>query len=235
VGDPVYGYLGQRMGAYAEYVCIPENGNVALKPTTMSYEEATAVPYGAIMAASLLRKAPVQRRQKVLVNGASGAIGAAAVQLARYYGAEVTGVCGTPRLEFVQALGADKVIDYTQEDFTQSGETYDLIFDILGKGSFTRSKKVLAENGRYLLASFKTKQLLQMLWTSITGSRQKVICALANENAESLVFVKELIEAGHYKSIVDRCFPPEAAAEAHCYVQAGGKMGNVVIQWPLQA
>ncbi len=227
-GDPVFGYSGQRMGAYAEYLCMPEAGSVALKPVNMSFEEATAVPYGAIMALNLLKKANLQSGQKVLINGASGAIGSAAVQLAKYYGAEVTGVCSTPRLAYVKALGADKVIDYTQADFTQNGETYDLVFDILGKHSFSRCKRVLKENGRYLLASFKTKQLMQMLWTSMVGS-QKVICALSTEKAEDIRFIKELVEAGQFKSILDRCYPLDQAAEAHRYVESGLKQGNVII------
>jgi NADPH:quinone reductase-like Zn-dependent oxidoreductase len=227
-GDAVFGYLGQRMGAYAEYLCMPEAGSVVLKPVNMSYEEATTVPYGAIMALNLLKKAKLQQGQKVLINGASGAIGSAAVQLAKYYGAEVTGVCGTPRLAYVKALGADKVIDYTQEDFTQSGETYDLIFDILGKSSFSLCKKVLKENGSYLLASFKTKQLFQMLWTSIAGD-QKVICTLSAEKAEDLKFIKELVEAGKFKTILDRRFPLTQAAEAHQYAESGLKQGNIII------
>jgi len=234
-GDQVFGYRGANFGAYAEYLCMPEDGSVAIKPANMTHEEAAAVPYGGIMALNLLSKANIQPGQKVLVNGASGGIGSAAVQLAKYYGAEVTGVCGTPRLEFVKSLGADKVIDYTQEDFTQSGETYDLIFDILGKSSFSRCKSSLKQNGRYLLASFKMRQLFQMLWTSIIGSlpgRQtgkKVICALSTESAEDLIFIKELIEAGKYISIIDRRYPLEQTAEAHRYVEAGHKKGNVVI------
>jgi NADPH:quinone reductase-like Zn-dependent oxidoreductase len=228
VGDPVFGYRGQNMGAHAEYVCMPENGLVASKPSTMTYEEAAAVPYGALTALSLLRKVNLQSGQKVLINGASGAIGSAAVQLAKYYGAEVTGVCSTPRLEMVKALGADKVIDYTQTDFTQSGETYDLIFDILGKSSFARCQRSLKPNGRYLLASFKMKQLFQMLWTSRFGS-QKVICALSSENPDDLLFIKELAEAGKLKSIVDRCYPLELAAEAHRYMETGNRHGSVII------
>ena len=228
-GDQVFGYLGQNMGAYAEYCCVAETGAVAVKPANMRYEEATTVPYGAIMAMGLLKKVNIQRGQKVLINGASGAIGSAAVQLAKYYGAEVMAVCGTPRLEFVKSLGADKVIDYTKEDFTQRGETYDMIFDVLGKSSFSRCKQVLKGNGRYLLASFKTKQLLQMVWTSLFGN-QKVICALASESPEDLVFIKELIEAGKFKAIIDRCYPLEQTAEAHRYVETGQKKGNVVIR-----
>jgi NADPH:quinone reductase-like Zn-dependent oxidoreductase len=229
-GDPVFGYLGQNMGAYAEYFCMPEDGVLAIKPANITYEEAASVPMGAIMAIHLLRnKGNIQPGQKVLINGASGGIGSAAVQITKDAGAEVTGVCGTPRLEFVKALGADHVIDYTQEDFTQNGETYDLIFDILGKGSFSRSKDSLTPNGRYLLASFKMKQLFQMLWTSITGSSKKVICAIAPGSTEDLVAVKALVEAGKLKSVIDKTFPMEQAAEAHRYVESGQKKGPVVI------
>lgn len=228
-GDAVFAYLGMNMGANAEYVCIPEAGSVALKPSNLGYEEASTLPYGAIMATSLLAKANLQRGQKVLINGASGGIGSMAVQLAKHFGADVTGVCGTPRLEFVKSLGADRVIDYTKEDFTQNGETYDLIFDILGRSSFSQVRRSLKPNGIYLLASFKMKALLQMLWTSITGSKQKVICAFANETSESLTFVKGLVEEGKIKAIVDKRFPMEQAAEAHRYVEGGHKQGNVVI------
>jgi NADPH:quinone reductase-like Zn-dependent oxidoreductase len=180
------------------------------------------------MATSLLRKGNLQSGHKVLINGASGGIGSAAVQLARYYGAEVTGVCGAPRLEYVKSLGADQVIDYTEEDFTQNGETYDLIFDILGKSSFSRCKNSLKQNGIYLLASFKMKPLFQMLWTKMVGSK-KVICAMASEKPEDLVFIKELIEAGKFKSIIDKCYPLEQAAEAHRYVESRLKKGQVVL------
>jgi NADPH:quinone reductase-like Zn-dependent oxidoreductase len=227
-GDQVYGYLGQRMGAYAEYVCISETGVLALKPANLTHEQAAAVPYGAIMATSLLRRANIQPGHKVLINGASGGIGSAAVQLARYYGAEVTGVCGAPRMEYVRSLGADRVIDYAREDFTRDGETYDLIFDVLGKRSFPQVRGSLKPDGVYLLASFKTRHLLQMLRTKMTGS-QKVICALASEKPEDLEFVRELVEAGQFKSIVDRVFPLEQAAEAHRYVESGSRQGAVVI------
>jgi len=205
-----------------------EDGCVAIKPANMTYEEAAIVPYGAIMALNLLRKMNIQSGKKVLVNGASGGIGSAAVQIAKYFGAEVTGVCSTPRLEFVKSLGADKVIDYTKENFTQSGETYDLIFDILGKSSFSCCKSSLKQNGRYLLASFKMKQLFQMLWTSIIGNK-RVICAIAPGSTADLISVKELIEAGKIKSIIDRRFPLEQTAEAHMYIEQGLKKGNVVI------
>ncbi|MCW5882112.1 MAG: NAD(P)-dependent alcohol dehydrogenase, partial [Anaerolineae bacterium] len=227
-GDRVFGYLGQRMGAYAEYLCLPEDGAVALAPRTMTDAEAAAVPYGALMALGLLRRVGIQPGQRVLVNGASGGIGSAAVQLARYWGAEVTGVCSTPRLAMVTALGADRVIDYTRQDFTQEDQTYDLIFDVLGRSSFARCKRVLKPNGVYLLASFKSRQLGEMLWTSVAGT-QTVVCALASEKADDLDFIRQLIEAGKYKTIVDRCFPLAQAAEAHRYVEDGHKQGAVVI------
>lgn len=227
-GDAVFGYCGQSMGAYAEYLCMPEKGVLAPKPANMTYEEAAAVPYGAIMALSLLRKQNIGPGQKVLVNGASGGIGPFVVQLAKHYGAEVTGVCGTPRMEYVKSLGAGKVIDYTKEDFSDSNETYDVIVDILGKGSFSRIKRALKPDGRWLLVSFKTKKILQMLWTSLFASK-KVICVLSGEKAEDLVFIKELIEAGKIKTVIDKCFPLAQAAEAHRYVETGHKKGSVVI------
>jgi NADPH:quinone reductase-like Zn-dependent oxidoreductase len=227
-GDQVFGHPGQSFGAYAEYLCVSEDGVLAIKPTNMTYEEAAVVPYGALMALNLLQKINIQPGQKILINGASGGIGSAAVQIAKHFGAEVTGVCGAPRLEFVKSLGADRVIDYAKEDFTQNGETYDVIFDILGKGSFTHCKNSLRPNGILLFASFKIKQLIQMLWTSMIGGR-KVVCAIAPGSAEDLISVKELIEAGKIKAIIDRVYPLEQTAEAHQYVEQGHKKGNVAI------
>ena len=227
-GDQVFGYRGQSMGANAEYLCIRENGLVAIKPANLTYEEAATVPGGGMTALNLLRKVHIQRGHRVLINGASGGIGSAAVQLAKYFGAEVTGVCGTPRLEFVKALGADKVIDYTREDFTKNGETYDLIFDILGKSSFSGCRNSLKANGIYLLASFKMKQLFQMLWTSMTGGK-RVICALSSENPKDLAFIKRLVEEGKIISLVDKRFPLEKTADAHRYVEKGYKTGSVTI------
>jgi NADPH:quinone reductase-like Zn-dependent oxidoreductase len=227
-GDEVFGYLGQRMGAYAEYVCMPANGVLALKPANMSHEQAAVVPMGAMTALALLKRVNVRRGQRVLVLGASGGIGAAAVQLARHAGAEVTGVCGTRRVDFVEALGADHVLDYSKTDFTGSGQTYDLILDVLGKSSFKRCKGSLAPGGCYLLASFKVKQLLQMWWTSLVGGK-RVVCALAPESTEDLLEVRRLIEEGSLKSIIDRTFPLEQAAQAHRYVESGQKQGQVVI------
>ncbi|MCI0555865.1 MAG: NAD(P)-dependent alcohol dehydrogenase [Anaerolineae bacterium] len=227
-GDPVFGYRGPAFGANAEYLCMSENGLVAIKPSHMTFAEAATVPYGAMTALNLLRKVNIQRGQKILINGASGGIGSYAVQLAKHYGAEVTGVCGTPRVALVKALGADHVMDYTQEEFTQNGKTYDVIFDVLSKSSFSRCQNSLTENGIYLLASFKTPQLWQMLATSIRG-RKKVICALSSETPADLLHIKELVEAGKIKTIVDKRFPLEQTAEAHRYMEAGQRAGNVVI------
>jgi NADPH:quinone reductase-like Zn-dependent oxidoreductase len=227
-GDEVFGYSGQRMSAAADYITMPEDGEVAHKPANMSFAEAAVVPYGAITALNLLRKADIQPGQKVLIVGASGSIGAAAVQLAKSYGAEVTGVCSTPRVAFVRALGADKVIDYTREDFTRSGETYDLIFDILGRSSFARCKDSLTPDGRYLLASFKSGDLFDMLRTSVAGSK-KVICALTPTNSGDLPAIKDLIEAGTLKAYIDECFPLEEAAAAHRYVEDGHKKGQIAL------
>jgi NADPH:quinone reductase-like Zn-dependent oxidoreductase len=227
-GEQVFGYLGQRMGAYAEYLCMPDDGIVTLKPANMTFQEAATFPYGSIMALNLLRKVNIGSGQKVLVIGASGAIGSAAVQLTRHYGAEVSGVCSTSKVEFVKSLGANKVIDYTQEDITQSGENYDLIFDVLGRSSFARSKASLKQDGVHLYVSFKMKQLGQMIWTSRSGS-QRVICALASEKPEDLVSIKELFEAGRIKAHLEKSFPLEQAAEAHRYVEGGSNKGPVAI------
>lgn len=228
-GDAVFAYLGMNMGANAEYICLPENGMVALKPANLGYAEAATLPYGAIMAASLLAKVNLQPGQKILVNGASGGIGAMAVQLAKHhYGAQVTGVCGAARMDYVKALGADKVLDYKKQDFTQNGETYNVIFDILGRVSFARAKNSLKPDGILLYASFKGRALFDSLWTSLF-SRKKVVCALADEKTERLELVRELAEAGKIKALVDKRFPLEQAAEAHRYIEAGNRQGNVVI------
>jgi NADPH:quinone reductase-like Zn-dependent oxidoreductase len=228
-GDLVFGYRGMNMGANAEYLCMPETGTIAIKPANLSHAETAVLPYGSLVALNILKKVGIQPGQKVLINGASGAIGSAALQLAKtHYRAQVTGVCGTPRLAFVQALGADEVIDYTKEDFTQNGETYDLILDVLGRSSFARCQGSLKPGGVYLLASFKMKAVWQMLWTSVAGDK-KVICALAGDSAADLAVIKEMVEAGKIKGLVDRCFPLEQAAEAHRYVESGQKRGNVVL------
>lgn len=228
VGDQVFGYRGAKMGSNAEYLCVAEDSSVAVKPSNLSHEEAAGVPYGAIMAIPILKKANIQAGQNVLINGASGAIGSYAVQLAKHYGAEVTGVCSTSKVDYVKALGADHVIDYTKADFANNGKTYDVIFDVLGKSSFAHCKDSLNPNGIHLYGSFKMKQVFQMLWTSFVGNK-KVICALSPEDRNDLVKIRELIEAGEIKSIVDQCYPMEQAAEAHRYIEAGHKKGHVII------
>ena len=227
-GDQVFGYPGPQMRCYAEYRCLPEDGPLGLKPANMSYEEAAVVPYSALMAIDLLRKVDIQSGQQVLINGASGGIGSGTLQLAKHFGAEVTGVCGTPRVGFVESLGADRVIDYTKENFTQNGETYDLIVDVLGKSSFSQCKKSLKEAGKYIMTSFKMRDIVDMLRTSFGGGK-KAKCVILVAKPEDLDFTKELVEAGELKAVIDRRFPLERTADAHRYVESGQKRGNVVI------
>jgi len=229
-GDQVFGIGSEIFGAYAEYACRPEKGALALKPANLTYDEAAAVPFGAGTALYFLRDmAKLQRGQKILVNGASGGVGVYAVQLAKYYGAEVTGVCSTTNVELVKSLGADKVIDYTKEDFTKNGETYDIILDtVVGKTSFSRCKGSLKQNGLYLAVAGGLQEAAQMLWTSITGGK-KVIFGSPVERKEELIFIKELVEAGKIRPVIDRRYPLEQTAEAHRYVDKGHKKGSVVI------
>ncbi len=230
VGDQVFAGAGISLGANAEYICLPEAAAIATKPTNMTYEEAAAIPFGATTSLLFLRdKGTIQNGQKILIYGASGALGTAAVQLAKFFGAEVTGVCSTANLELVKSLGADKVIDYTKEDFTMSPKTYDIVFDTTGKSSFSGCLRSLKQNGIYLRAvHINLAPILRGLWTSIT-SNQKVIGGVAIERKEHLIFLKELIEAGKMKSVIDRRYLLEQTAEAHRYVEQGHKKGNVVI------
>ena len=227
VGDQVFGFSA-NLGAYAEYICLHE-GAVGIKPANMTYEEAAAVPQGALTALHFLRKVNVQSGGKVLIFGASGGVGGYAVQLAKHhFGAEVTGVCRTSKIEYVRSLGADQVIDYNKEDFPKIGQTYDVIFDTIGKSSVLRSKRSLKKEGFYLFATFGLPKLFPFLWLNLTSS-QKVIIGLVEESSEDLIFLKELIEAGKLKTVIDRTYPLEQMAEAHRYVEKGHKKGNVVI------
>ncbi len=228
-GDPVFAPTDMHFGAYAEYICLPSTHAMAIKPINMTFEEAAAVPVGGLNALHFIRKANIQRGQKVLVYGTSGSIGTFAVQLARIFGADVTGVCSTSKIELVKSLGADKVIDYTKEDFTKSGETYDVIFDTIGKSPFSASIRSLKQNGRYLLANPTLSEQLRGLWTSITSSK-KVIVELASYSTEDLIYLKQLVEAGELKSVIDdHRYTLEQIVDAHRYVEQGHKKGNVVI------
>jgi NADPH:quinone reductase-like Zn-dependent oxidoreductase len=205
-GDQVFASAGLRGGAHAEYICIPEDSMVARKPVNMTFEEAAAVPIGANTALYILQEADIQNGQKILVYGASGSVGSYAVQLAKYWGADVTGVCSTANLDWVKELGTDRVIDYTKSDFTQLDETYDVIFDTIRKISPSQCKRLLGGNGVFLSTRSSTK-----------------------ETTENLIFLRELIEAGKLKAVIDRQYPLEEIIEAHKYVDMGHKKGNVVI------
>jgi NADPH:quinone reductase-like Zn-dependent oxidoreductase len=227
-GDKVFGTTGMKFGAYAEYKCLPEDGVIAIKPTNMTHKEAAAIPFGGNTSLHFLKKGKIQRGQKVLIYGASGALGTSAVQLVKYFGAEVTGVCSTSNIELAKSLGADKVIDYTENDFTKSGEEYDIIFDTVGKSPFSGSVNSLKKNGYYLRAvHMDIASVLRGLWVSLT-SNKKVIGG-GGEKVEDLIFLKELAEAGKLKPVIDRTYRLEELAEAHAYVEKGHKKGNVVI------
>jgi NADPH:quinone reductase-like Zn-dependent oxidoreductase len=228
-GDQVFGELPVMVsGTHAEYVCMHEDWPLAIKPANMTYEEAAAVPFMGLSALHFLRKGAIQSGQKVLINGASGSVGTYAVQLAKVFGAEVTGVCSTTNLELVKSLGADRVIDYSKEDFTKNGELYDIIFDAVGKSSFSHCEGSLKQEGFYLTVDGGVPLLLHMLWTSKIGSK-KVIAGTAVGTTEDLVFLRELIEAGKLRAVIDKTYPLEKTADAHKYVDKGHKKGNVVL------
>jgi NADPH:quinone reductase-like Zn-dependent oxidoreductase len=228
-GDQVFGATSTSLGAHAEYICLPEDGALAPKPANMTYEEAAAVVEGALTALPFLRdKGKIQSGQRVLINGASGSIGTAAVQLAKYFEAEVTGVCSTTNLEMVKSLGADKVIDYTKEDFTKNGQTYDIIYETVGKSSFSHNISSLKKEGIYISGNPGMSSLVQLQWTSMRSSK-KIIFGPAPGDKEGLIFLKEHLEARKLKPVIDRTYPLEQTAEAHRYADKGHKKGNVVI------
>ena len=228
IGDPVFAFSDTRMGCHAEYNCMPQDGAVVLKPPSLRYEEAAALSFGGTTALDFLRRGKLQRGEGVLVNGASGGVGTAVVQLARHLGAQVTGVCSSTNMEWVKSLGASRVIDYTQEDFTKNGETYDVIVDTVGTAPFARCKASLKDKGRLLLVLAGLPQMLQAPWVSMF-SNKKVIAGPVSVKPEDLRFLAELAEAGEFKPVMDRRYPFEQLVEAHRYVDTGRKKGNVVI------
>ena len=232
-GDQVFGAAGMNLGTNAEYICLPEEpgeteGGVAIKPANMNYAEAATVPFGGRDALHFLRLGNLQPGQKMLINGAGGSIGTFAVQLAKLDGVEVTAVDSAAKLDMLSSIGADHVIDYTQEDFTKNGEIYDIIFDVVGTVSFSHSAGSIKEDGTYLLANPIRGQLLRGPWTRMR-SNKKVVLQTASGTVEDLVYLRELIEDGMIKTIIDRTFPLEQIVEAHKYVETGQKMGNLVI------
>jgi NADPH:quinone reductase-like Zn-dependent oxidoreductase len=231
-GDQVFGFV--MFGAYAEYLCVPDHGAMAIKPNTMTYEEAASVPNGALTALPFLRdKGSILGGQRVLIYGASGSVGSAAVQLAKSYGAEVTGVCSTANLELVKSLGADHVIDYTCEDFSKNGRAYDVVFDTVGKRSFANCKGSLTDEGIFLATVPTLGMMLQVLLPARRGKKLRFLAAglrPAREKVKDLEFLRGLIEANQFKAVIDRVYPMEEIAEAHRYVETGRKKGNVVIK-----
>jgi NADPH:quinone reductase-like Zn-dependent oxidoreductase len=234
VGDQVFGTAGPGFGANAEYLCLPEDGVLAIKPSNIKYDEAAASVDGFLTALPFLRDTGnIQSGQKILIIGASGSVGSAAVQVARYFGAEVTGVCSTTNLEMVRSLGATKVIDYKKEDFTKTGESYDIIFDTVGKTTYSRCKGSLKKKGIFLEAGIGFGIIPIVLWTSIFGGKKAKIAATGlrkpEERTKDLKLLKKLMEEGVIKPVIDRHYPLEQTSEAHKYVEKGHKKGNVVI------
>ncbi|PFN76545.1 NAD(P)-dependent alcohol dehydrogenase [Bacillus sp. AFS076308] len=227
-GDQVYAASLEGFGAYAEYKCLHEDGPVSIKPSNITYAEAAAIPIGARTALYFLRKANIQSGQKVFIYGASGSVGTYAVQLAKYFGANVTGVCSTTNLELVKSLGADKVIDYTAEDFSSTDETYDVIFEAVNKSSFSACMKLLKKDGTYINIT-EPLPSVRMLWTQLTSGKKILLSRNSPETSEALNFLKELVEAGKLKVVIDRSYEFKEIVEAHRYVEKGHKKGNVVI------
>jgi NADPH:quinone reductase-like Zn-dependent oxidoreductase len=227
-GDDVFAFPGVRMGSYVEYKCMPEDGPVALKPANVTFDEAAAISFGGTTALDFFRRGKLESGEKVLVNGASGAVGAAAVQLARHFGADVTGVCSSANMELVQSLGASRVIDYTKEDFTENDETYDVIIDTAGTAPFSRCRRSLKEGGRLLVVLGRLSDMLRIPWVSMTGSR-KIVAGTAVGRAEDLRYLANLAASGQFRAVIDRRYPFAQMVEAHRYVDTGRKRGNVVV------
>jgi len=230
VGDKVFGFSGNDFGAHAEYMIMPEEGSLTTMPANMTYEEAAPSTEGAHYALSFIRKANMQSGQRILINGATGAIGSAAVQLVKYFGADVTAVCNTKNVALVKSLGADKVLDYTKEDFTKDDQMYDAVFDTVGKSSFSRCKPLLKPGGIYISSElgYMAQNPILALVTPIIGNK-KVMFPIPKHSDENIVLFKKLIEAGKFKGVIDRCYPLEEIIEAYKYVETGQKTGNVVI------
>lgn len=227
-GDQVFARAGFGLGTYAEYTCLPEGGLIALKPSNMTYEEAAAVPLGGLEALHFIREANIKKGQRALINGAGGSIGTFAVQIAKAFGAEVIGVDSTTKMDMLRSIGADRVVDYTKQDFTRSGETYDVIFDVIGKASFSDCIGLLNDNGTYLSANPRLADRVRGSRASRRGGK-RVVFGSAREEPGDLIYLKELIEAGKVRTVIDRRFPLEKIPEAHQYVETAHKMGNVVI------
>jgi len=228
IGDPVFAFSGVNMGCYAEYKCIAQDGPVAMKPANLSFEEAAALSFGGTTALHFFGKAKLQSGDKVLINGASGGVGTAMVQLAKHFGAEVTAVCSGANVELVKSLGADRVIDYTKEDFTKNGQTYDVILDTAGTAPYARSRGSLKKGGRLALVLSGLPDLLAAPWISLTSGK-KVIAGPAGERSEDVKLLGELAETGRFKPVIDRRYRFDQIIEAHRYVDAGHKRGNVVV------
>lgn len=229
-GDKVFGLSAWKFGAHAEYISVPEDGSISLMPINISFNEAAAICDGAYLALNNLRKIDFKKIKSILINGASGSIGSSAVQLAKYYGTSITGVCNTKNLELIKSLGADFVIDYTKEDFTKNGQHYDVVFDAVGKSSFFKCKKILNSGGTYFSTElgYLSQNIFLALFTRLFNGK-KVLFPIPKDRKEDIAFFKELIEAGKYRAVVDRVYPMNQIVEATKYVETGMKTGSVVI------
>jgi len=227
-GDQIFAFSDVAMGCYVEYKCMPENGLISLKPANLTYEEAASLSFGGTTALDFLRRGKLQRGESILINGASGGVGTAVVQLAKHFGAEVTGVCSSANVDLVRSLGASHIIDHTKEDFTQNGKSYDVIVDTVGTAPYARSKSSLKQGGRLLMVLAGLPDMIWIPWVSMTSSN-KLIAGPASSRAEDLRFLAELAQAGEFKSVIDRCYRFEQIVEAHRYVDTGRKKGNVVV------